>query len=105
MVPQQISEVRSLTPTSSGVPVFGSQLVDKNSSTPYTDATQAASPVVWRRGVRAPSAMTFACPLLFLRCNRSNERAALPTAPGAATLGYNASRGKYQVSSSMLRSI
>ncbi|OWR41816.1 putative transcription factor SOX-14 [Danaus plexippus plexippus] len=40
MVPQQISDVRSLTPTSSGVPVFGSQLVDKNSSTPYTDATQ-----------------------------------------------------------------
>ncbi|XP_013162864.1 PREDICTED: protein SOX-15-like [Papilio xuthus] len=40
MVPQQVSEVRSLTPTSSGVPVFGSQLVDKNSSTPYTDATQ-----------------------------------------------------------------
>ncbi|CAH2089913.1 unnamed protein product [Euphydryas editha] len=42
MVPQQISDVRSLTPTSSGVPVFGSQLVDKNSSTPYTDATQYA---------------------------------------------------------------
>ncbi|XP_063830881.1 transcription factor Sox-12-like [Ostrinia nubilalis] len=40
MVPQQISDVRSLSPTSSGVPVFGSQLVDKNSSTPYTDATQ-----------------------------------------------------------------
>ncbi|XP_023941600.2 putative transcription factor SOX-14 isoform X2 [Bicyclus anynana] len=39
MVPQQISDVRSMTPTSS-VPVFGSQLVDKNSSTPYTDATQ-----------------------------------------------------------------
>lgn len=42
MVPQQVSEVRSLTPTSSGVPVFGSQLVDKNSSTPYTDATQVS---------------------------------------------------------------
>ncbi|XP_060805790.1 putative transcription factor SOX-14 [Amyelois transitella] len=40
MVPQQVTDVRSLTPTSSGVPVFGSQLVDKNSSTPYTDATQ-----------------------------------------------------------------
>ncbi|XP_021190404.2 transcription factor Sox-12 isoform X1 [Helicoverpa armigera] len=40
MVPQQVSDVRSLSPTSSGVPVFGSQLVDKNSSTPYTDATQ-----------------------------------------------------------------
>lgn len=40
MVPQQVSDVRSLTPTSNGVPVFGSQLVDKNSSTPYTDATQ-----------------------------------------------------------------
>ncbi|CAH2984785.1 unnamed protein product [Chilo suppressalis] len=39
MVPQQVSDVRSMTPTSSGV-VFGSQLVDKNSSTPYTDATQ-----------------------------------------------------------------
>lgn len=42
MVPQQVSDVRSLTPTSSGVPVFGSQLVDKNSSTPYTDATQVS---------------------------------------------------------------
>lgn len=40
MVPQQVSDVRSMTPTSSGLPVFGSQLVDKNSSTPYTDATQ-----------------------------------------------------------------
>lgn len=27
-------------PTTSGLPVFGSQLVDKNSSTPYSDATQ-----------------------------------------------------------------
>ena len=43
MVPQQVSDVRSLSPTSSGgVPVFGSQLVDKNSSTPYTDATQVS---------------------------------------------------------------
>lgn len=40
MVPQQVSDVRSQTPTVHGVPVFGSQLVDKNSSTPYTDATQ-----------------------------------------------------------------
>lgn len=42
MVPQQVSDVRSLTPTSSGLPVFGSQLIDKNSSTPYTDATQVS---------------------------------------------------------------
>ncbi|XP_045527328.1 transcription factor Sox-12-like isoform X1 [Pieris brassicae] len=42
MVPQQIiiSDVRSISPTPTGVPIFGSQLVDKNSSTPYTDATQ-----------------------------------------------------------------
>lgn len=36
MVPQQGSD---LSPTSSGV-MFGSQLVDKNSATPYSDATQ-----------------------------------------------------------------
>ncbi|XP_075217330.1 uncharacterized protein LOC142322298 [Lycorma delicatula] len=36
MVPQQ----GDLGPTSSGVPLFGSQLVDKNSATPYSDATQ-----------------------------------------------------------------
>ena len=42
MVPQQISDVRSMTPNSN-VPVFGSQLVDKNSSTPYTDATQVSA--------------------------------------------------------------
>lgn len=41
MVPQQGDLVRSDSPTSSnGLPLFGSQLVDKNSSTPYTDATQ-----------------------------------------------------------------
>ncbi|XP_047996644.1 transcription factor sem-2-like [Leguminivora glycinivorella] len=40
MVPQQVSDVRSMSPTASAGPVFGSQLVDKNSSTPYTDATQ-----------------------------------------------------------------
>lgn len=40
MVPQQNMEsTRSETPTS-GLPLFGSQLVDKNSSTPYSDATQ-----------------------------------------------------------------
>lgn len=42
MVPQQNMEssVRSESPTSSGLMVFGSQMVDKNSSTPYSDATQ-----------------------------------------------------------------
>nr|CAI5827957.1 unnamed protein product [Callosobruchus analis] len=42
MVPQQnMDSSRSDTPTcSSQVPLFGSQLVDKNSSTPYSDATQ-----------------------------------------------------------------
>lgn len=42
MVPQQNMDAsRSDTPTG-GVsqPLFGSQLVDKNSSTPYSDATQ-----------------------------------------------------------------
>lgn len=44
MVPQQVSDARSVTPTSSsGAPLFGSQLVDKNSSTPYTDATQVSA--------------------------------------------------------------
>lgn len=44
MVPQQVSDARSMTPTSSsGAPLFGSQLVDKNSSTPYTDATQVST--------------------------------------------------------------
>lgn len=42
MVPQQVTELRSASPTGSGGPVFGSQLVDKNSSTPYTDATQVS---------------------------------------------------------------
>lgn len=40
MVPQQNDSSRSNSPTSSGIPMFGSQLVNKNSSTPYTDATQ-----------------------------------------------------------------
>lgn len=40
MVPQQNLDDRSDSPTSSGLPVFGSQLVDKDSSTPYSDATQ-----------------------------------------------------------------
>lgn len=31
---------RSETPSSSGMPLFGSQLVDENSATPYSDATQ-----------------------------------------------------------------
>ena len=35
MVPQQQD-----SPSSSGIPLFGSLLVDKNSSTPYSDATQ-----------------------------------------------------------------
>lgn len=35
MVPQQQD-----SPSSSGMPLFGSLLVDKNSSTPYSDATQ-----------------------------------------------------------------
>lgn len=40
MVPQQNLDDRSDSPTSSGLPVFGSQLIDKNSATPYSDATQ-----------------------------------------------------------------
>lgn len=41
MVPQQgLDGTRSDSPTSSGLPMFGSQLIDKNSSTPYSDATQ-----------------------------------------------------------------
>ncbi|XP_044735094.1 transcription factor Sox-12-like [Chrysoperla carnea] len=41
MVPQQnIDANRSDSPTSSGLPMFGSQLIDKNSATPYSDATQ-----------------------------------------------------------------
>lgn len=41
MVPQQgLDGGRSDSPTSSGQPMFGSQLVDKNSLTPYSDATQ-----------------------------------------------------------------
>ncbi|XP_021932033.1 transcription factor sox-2-like isoform X1 [Zootermopsis nevadensis] len=40
MVPQQNDTSRSSSPTSSGIPMFGSQLINKNSSTPYTDATQ-----------------------------------------------------------------
>ena len=42
MVPQQSDASRSSTPTSSGIPMFGSQLINKNSSTPYTDATQVS---------------------------------------------------------------
>lgn len=34
---------RSESPSSSvGVPLFGSQLIDKNSATPYSDATQVS---------------------------------------------------------------
>lgn len=40
MVPQQNETTRSDSPTSSGMPLFGSQLIDKNSATPYSDATQ-----------------------------------------------------------------
>lgn len=43
MVPQQSESGRSNSPTSgtNNLPVqFGSQLVDKHSATPYTDATQ-----------------------------------------------------------------
>jgi hypothetical protein len=42
MVPQQNDSSRSSSPTSSGIPMFGSQLINKNSSTPYTDATQVS---------------------------------------------------------------
>lgn len=42
MVPQQGDLGRSVSPSSSGIPMFGSQLVDKNSSTPYSDATQVS---------------------------------------------------------------
>lgn len=41
MVPQQMEGSRSESPNvNGGLPLFGSQLVDKNSSTPYSDATQ-----------------------------------------------------------------
>nr|CAD7428603.1 unnamed protein product [Timema monikensis] len=40
MVPQQSDSGRSSSPNGI-MPTFGSQLVNKNSSTPYTDATQA----------------------------------------------------------------
>lgn len=44
MVPQQLADGRSGSPSSSNrqaaSKMFGSQMVDKNSSTPYTDATQ-----------------------------------------------------------------
>ncbi|XP_050306395.1 putative transcription factor SOX-14 [Anthonomus grandis grandis] len=40
MVPQQMEGVKSEFPQNGGDLVFGSQLVDKNSSTPYSDATQ-----------------------------------------------------------------
>lgn len=44
MVPQQgLDGGRSDSPTSSGLPMFGSQLVDKNSLTPYSDATQVGA--------------------------------------------------------------
>lgn len=39
-MPQQNLDDRSDSPTSSGLPVFGSLLIDKNSATPYSDATQ-----------------------------------------------------------------
>ncbi|CAG9856344.1 unnamed protein product [Phyllotreta striolata] len=39
MLPQSM-DTRSDTPSLSGQPVFGSQMVDKNSTTPYSDATQ-----------------------------------------------------------------
>lgn len=46
MVPQQNDTSRSNSPTvtglSVGLPMFGSLLVDKNSSTPYSDATQVS---------------------------------------------------------------
>lgn len=48
MVPQQgLDAVRSDSPTSSGLPMFGSQLVDKNSATPYSDATQVGLNIVF----------------------------------------------------------
>ncbi|KAF5275259.1 hypothetical protein FQA39_LY06919 [Lamprigera yunnana] len=40
MVPQQSLDEGSDSQTTSGLPVFGSQLIDKNSATPYSDATQ-----------------------------------------------------------------
>lgn len=40
MVPQQSDAGRSGSPAATGLPMFGSQLISKNSTTPYTDATQ-----------------------------------------------------------------
>lgn len=52
MVPQQnMDGSRSETPTNSGLPIFGSQLVDKNSSTPYSDATQVGLMIFYLCGL------------------------------------------------------
>lgn len=40
MLPQNMDSTRSETPSLLGQQMFGSQLVDKNSATPYSDATQ-----------------------------------------------------------------
>lgn len=41
MLPQHIMDsIKLETPSCSGLPLFGSQLVDQNSITPYSDATQ-----------------------------------------------------------------
>ncbi len=42
MVPQHGSDMGT---ASSGTPLFGSQLVDKNSATPYSDATQVTDAI------------------------------------------------------------
>lgn len=46
MVPQQQD-----SPSSSGIPMFGSLLVDKNSTTPYSDATQVRITIFFSRNV------------------------------------------------------
>lgn len=49
MLPQHVMDsIRTDTPTNSGLAVvFGSQLVDQNSSTPYSDATQVGFVIVY----------------------------------------------------------
>lgn len=42
MVPQQYANLPVGSASMSAMPTFGSQLVDKNSSTPYTDATKVS---------------------------------------------------------------
>lgn len=71
MVPQQnVESTRSDSPTSSGVPLFGSQLIDKNSATPYSDATQVGLVdffVFYKKRVCGPKSVS-SCRLKVIVC-------------------------------------